>query len=202
MNIFLLLELPEGVPILTYTDDIVIYCVDRNNIIMQLQTALNTMVTAASTHGFLFSPEKSTATWFYSANLDTKLQLYNRDIDWLDRAMYLGVNIDKKLNMHSHVEHTLNSVSRSRNTLKVVSSLSGVNSKILLRTFNVCTRTCLDNGAETFNLLSLTHTATTKTETLDLNLYSGSTNRRQPRTFTMSCKSFPWPIVLKYSKPT
>ena len=107
MNIFLRLQLPEGVRIQTYADDIVIYCVDRNNILMQLQTTLNTMVTAASTHGFIFAPVKSTATWFYSVNPDTKLQLYNRDIDWSDRAMYLGVNIDKKLNMHSHVEHTL-----------------------------------------------------------------------------------------------
>ena len=144
---------PEGVRILTYADDILIYCVDRKNI---LQTALNTMVTAASIHGFIFAPEKSTTTWFYSANPDTKLQLYNRDIDWSDRAMYLGVNIDKKLNMHSHVEHTLNSVSRSLNTRKVMSSLSGVNSKIVLRTFNTCTRACLDYGAESFNLLSFT----------------------------------------------
>ena len=125
---------------------------------MQLQTALNTMVTEASTHGFLFAPEKTTATWFYSANPDTKLQLYNRDIDWSDRTRYLGVNIDNKLNMHAHVEHTLNSVSRSLNTLKVMSSLCGVNSKILLRTFNACTRECLDYGAECFNLLTLTQT--------------------------------------------
>ena len=132
------------------------YCVDRNNILMQLQIALNTMMTAASTHGFLFAPEKSTATWFYSANPYTKLQLYNHDIDLSDSARYLGVNIDKKLNMHSHVEHILNSVSRSLNTLKVMSSLSGVNSKILPGTFNACTRACLDYRAECFNLLSLT----------------------------------------------
>ena len=60
--------------------------------------------------------------------------------------------------MHSHVEHTLNSVSRSLNTLKVMSSLSGVNCKILLRTFNACTRACLDYGTECFNLLTLTQT--------------------------------------------
>ena len=36
------------------------------------------------------------------------------------------------------------------------SSLSGVNSKILLRTFNGCTRACLDYGAECFNMFTLT----------------------------------------------
>ena len=123
---------------------------------MQLQTALNTMMTAASTHGFIFATEKYTVTWFYNANPDTKLHLCNRNIDWSDRAMYLGVNIDNKLNIHSHVKHTFNSVSRSLNTLKVMSAISGVNSKIILRTFNACTRACLGYGAECFNFLSLT----------------------------------------------
>ena len=58
--------------------------------------------------------------------------------------------------MHPHVEHTLNSVSRSVNTLKVLSSLSGVNGKIILRIFNACTSACLYYVAESFNLLSLT----------------------------------------------
>ena len=156
MDIFLRLELPEGVRILTYADDIVIYCVDRNNILTQLQTTLNTMVTAASTHGFIFAPEKSTATWFSRANPGTKLQLYKRDIDWSDRSIYLGVNIDMKLNMHSHIEPARNSVSRSLNSLKVMSSLSDVNSKIILRTCKACTRACLGYGAESFNILSLT----------------------------------------------
>ena len=159
MNIFCYcLNSQRGFKTLTYADDIVIYCVHRNNIQMQLQTALNSMVTAASTHGFIFAPEKPTATLFYSVNPDTKLQVYNRDIDWSDRARYLGVNIEKKLDMHSNVEHTLNSVSRSLNTLKRMSSLSGVNSKILLITFNACTRACLEYGTECFNLLSLTQT--------------------------------------------
>ena len=61
-------------------------------------------------------------------------------------------------NMHSHVEYTLNSVSRYLNTVKVMSSLSGVNSMFLLRTFNACTRACLDYGSECFNLFSLTQT--------------------------------------------
>ena len=37
-----------------------------------------------------------------------------------------------------------------------MASLSGVNSNILLRTFNSCTRACLDYGAECFNMFNLT----------------------------------------------
>ena len=114
------------------------------------------MATSAASNGFRFSPEKTTTTWFYRPNPDTKLQLYQHDINWTDRAKYLGVSIDKQLNMHSQVNQTPNSVSRSLNTIKVKASLSGVNSKILLRTFNGCTRACLDYGAECFNMLTPT----------------------------------------------
>ena len=156
MNIFLRLQLPEGVHILAYADDLVVYCVDRQNILTRLQSALDIMSTAASTHGFRFAPEKTMATWFYHANPDTQLRLYNQHINWIDDVKYLGVNINKQLNMHSHVTQTINSVSRSLNTIKVMSSLSGVNSNILLKTFNGCTRAFLDYGAECFNMLTLT----------------------------------------------
>ena len=156
MNIFLRLQLPEGVRILAYADDLVIYCVDRQNIIQRLQSALDIMTTTAANHGFRFAPNKTFATWFYRPNPDTNLQLYNQDIQWEDRVKYLGVSIDKHLNMHSHVTQTINSVSRSLNTIKIMSSLSGVNSNILLKTFNGCTRACLDYGAECYNMFTVT----------------------------------------------
>ena len=117
MNIFLRLQLPEGVRILAYADGLVIYCVDRQNIIQRLQSALDIMTETASNNGFRFAPEKTVATWFYRPNPDTKLQLYNNDINWEDRVKYLGVSIDKHLNMNSHVTQTINSVSRSLNTI-------------------------------------------------------------------------------------
>ena len=43
---------------------------------------------------FSLSPEKTIATWFYHVYPDTKLQLYNHDINWADRAKYLGIRID------------------------------------------------------------------------------------------------------------
>ena len=122
------------------------------------------MSTAASTHGFRFAPEKTMATWFYHANPDTQLRLYNQHINWIDDVKYLVVNIDKQLNMHSHVTQTINSVSRSLNTIKVMSSLSGVNSNILLKIFNGCTRAFLDYGA-VFQYVNFDTDATTPTKT-------------------------------------
>ena len=59
------------------------------------------------------------------------LHLHNQDINWADNVKYLGVGIDKQLNMHPLVSQTIKSLSRALNTIKVMSSLAGVNSKIL-----------------------------------------------------------------------
>ena len=147
INIFLWLQLQEGVRILAYAEDLVIYCVDRQNILQRLHSALDIMTETASNNCFRFAPEKTLATWLYRGKPDTKLQLYSHDINRDDRVKYLGISINKHLIIYSHATQTINSV-RLLNTTKVIASLSGINSKILLRTFNGCTRACLDYGAE------------------------------------------------------
>ena len=187
MNIFIILQLQEGVCILAYAGGVDIYCVDRHNIIQRLMSALDIMTEAASNNDFRFAPEKTLATWHYQPNPDTKIQLYNHDINWEDRVKYLGGNIDKHLNMHSNVTQTINSVSRSLNTIKVMSALSGVNSNILLITFNGCTRACLDYGTECFNMLNITQMRRLqRNRTTVLYLCSALTNGLQPRAYTPS----------------
>ena len=60
--------------------------------------------------------------------------------------------------MKHHVQHIENSVSKAINALKVMSGLSGVNAKILLRAYNGCTRAVLDYGSEAFSLLTAPQT--------------------------------------------
>ena len=154
MNVFLRLQLPEGVRIMSYADDLVIYCVHRKNIIPRLQDALNQLSTTASESGFFFAPEKTRATWFFGPQPTTKLRICNKDIEWVDNNTYLGVVIDKNLTMKPHVDHVINKASRSINALKVMSTLSGVNAKILKGVYQACVKASLGYGAETFNLLS------------------------------------------------
>ena len=129
MNVFLRLQLPEGVRIMLYADDLVIYCVHRKNIIPRLQDALNQLSTTAAESGFFFAPEKTHATWFFGPQPATKLRICNKDIEWADNNTYLGVVIDKNLTMKPHVDHVINKASRFINALKVMSTLSGVNAK-------------------------------------------------------------------------
>ena len=59
MNVFLKLQLPPGVKMLTYADDIVLYCDTHSNPIKQLQTALDLLTQAATDAGFMFAPAKT-----------------------------------------------------------------------------------------------------------------------------------------------
>ena len=51
MNVFLRLQLPEGVRIMSYADDLMVNCVHRKNIISRIQDALNQLSTTGAASG-------------------------------------------------------------------------------------------------------------------------------------------------------
>ena len=92
--------------------------VNHRNPMRQLQAALDIVTDASSEAGFLFTPVKSKAMWFFGLNPDTNLHLDNLPVEWEDHYNYLGVAIDKHLRFHRHVEcieaRTNSSATRSR----------------------------------------------------------------------------------------
>ena len=97
MNVFLKLRQPAGVKIITYADDIVLYCDYHSDPVKQLQTALNQMAHAADNAGFLFAPAKTKAMCFFEKDPATQLNINNQHIEWQPQYNYLGVIIDKQL---------------------------------------------------------------------------------------------------------
>ena len=71
MNTFLKLKFPAGVKVITYADDIVLYCHNYQKPMEQLQAALDMMSDAARNSGFLFAPAKSKAMCFFRKILTT-----------------------------------------------------------------------------------------------------------------------------------
>ena len=65
MNVFLKLRQPAGVKIITYADDIVLYCDYHSDPVKQLQTVLNQMAHAADNAGFLFAPAHNKSHVFF-----------------------------------------------------------------------------------------------------------------------------------------
>ena len=156
MNKFLKLQLPQRVKIITYADDIVLYCDTHHNPQRQLQEALDMMSTTANKSGFLFAPAKTKSMWFFGVTPSSKLHLDNADIEWVKKHNYLGVIIDCKLRFHKHAEYIAARASSAANALKVVAQLSGVNCSVLRRLFNATVKPILDYGSEIHNLMSKT----------------------------------------------
>ena len=155
MNPFMNLKLPNGVKIITYADDIVIYCDNSNKQFKQIQLALTAMEKTAASSGFHFAPEKTKAMWFSSRiNPDPQLILNDLPIQWVNSFTYLGVVIDKGLRFHKHAQYLVDRVTNAVNAIRVLASLSGVNLSILRRIFNATVRPILDYGSEVFCLMS------------------------------------------------
>ena len=156
MNTFLKLKFPAGVKVITYADDIVLYCHNYQKPMEQLQAALDMMTDAARNSGFLFAPAKSKAMWFFGKNPNNNLQVGNLPVDWVSDFHYLGVVIDKHIRFHRHAQYIVDRTDAAANALKVLSSLSGVNCFVLRRIFNATVRAILDYGSEIHNLMSRT----------------------------------------------
>ena len=97
MNTFLKLKFPAGVKVITYADEIVLYCHNYRKPMKQLQSALDMMSEAARNSGFLFAPAKPKTMWFFGANPNNNLQVGNLPVDWVSGFHYLGMVIDKHL---------------------------------------------------------------------------------------------------------
>ena len=156
MNKFLKLQLPQRVKIITYADDIVLYCDTHHNPQRQLQEALDMMATTANRSGFLFAPAKTKGMWFFGVTPNSNLQLDNAYIEWVKKHNYLGVIIDYKLRFHKHAEYIAARASSATNALKVVAQLSGVNCSVPRKIFNATVKPILDYGSEIHNLMSKT----------------------------------------------
>ena len=154
MNVFLKLRQPVGVNIITYADDIVLYCDYHSDPVKQLQTALNQMAHAADNAGFLFAPAKSKAMCFFKKDPATQLNINNQHIEWQPQYNYLGVIIDKQLLFNKHVEYIASRTSYVSNALKVLGTLSGLNCSLVRRVFNATVRAIIDYGAEIHTLIS------------------------------------------------
>ena len=139
MNVFLKLKLPPGVKMLTYADDIVLYCDTHSNPMKQLQTALDLLTHTATDAGFMFAPAKTKAMCFFAGNPETQLKINNQQIEWTDDHNYLGDRTQSALN-----------------ALKVLGSLSGLSCSLLRRVFMATVRPIIDYGAEIHNMMSNT----------------------------------------------
>ena len=136
-----------------FVDDFTISCRGRSTNLVQrhLQLCLNRVQEWADNNGFRFSPTKTVCVHFCNQrklHLDPTLTLNGSFIPVVDKAKFLGLVFDKKLNFKEHIDVTRKKCVSPTNLLKVLSHLDwGADRKILLHLFRSLIRSKIDYGS-------------------------------------------------------
>lgn len=155
-------QIDPSINVYLYADDIVLFYKHKSMeaIETQLQTALNSINNWMKTHGFKISPEKSTIVHFcrkYKSHRDPSLTVENNPIPVVAHQRYLGVEFDRKLTWHIHIDKTKKSAMKSINVLKALSGTQwGANRDSLLMIHNALIVSKLNYGAPVFSTASKT----------------------------------------------
>ena len=155
-------NLPKGVVVQSYTDDLVLYTRSTNNNLQVMQAALKVIGERASQLGLVFSPSKTKAVAFGRRELPTTtLQLHGVSVEWVKEYKYLGVYIDSLLTFNKHVSYTISRVQARVNAIKFLACApDGPCAKALKMIHTACIQSILDYGAPAMlNLSKKSHPA-------------------------------------------
>ena len=155
-NALLETELPVGVKIHSYADDFVVYAShkDEHTVKERLQTALHILAHKMSTLGLRLSTQKTEALWFFKNTPQWRFRVNNQHINWSASVKYLGIILDKRLHMTKQSDYVKEKATLKLNCLKVLSGLSGVNSKVLKMAYTGVVRPTMDYGASLVCMMS------------------------------------------------
>ena len=155
-NALLETELPIGVKLHSYADDFVVYAShkDEHTVKERLQTALHILAHKMSTLGLRLSTQKTEAMWFFKNTPQWRFRVNNQHINWSASVKYLGIILDKRLHMTKQSDYVKEKATLKLNCLKVLSGLSGVNSKVLKMAYTGVVRPTMDYGASLVCMMS------------------------------------------------
>jgi len=144
--------LPDSIHRSLFVDDFTISCTGRTTPVVQrqMQLTINKVQDWADKNGFKFSQTKTVCVHFCNQRKiheDPVLTMNGSPIPVADRAKFLGLTFDRKLNFKDHIESTRKKCVSSMNLLKVLSHFNwGADRKILLQLFRSLIRSKIDYG--------------------------------------------------------
>ncbi|XP_068224762.1 uncharacterized protein [Palaemon carinicauda] len=136
----LLIELPQGIEMFIYADNICIVCphsVRIHNQSQKMQRALNAIVHECNELGLKINPLKTKAMAIKYFEPPPPLFIGNNPIEWVQNFIYLGVNINYKLLPHTQVKLLRQKVISRFSAMKRITTLKKGVSSHLLRLFYV-----------------------------------------------------------------
>ena len=147
------LEIP-GSKLFAYADDIAIVCRNRFNAGQIAQNALKIVAAKCEELGLKISLTKTKCMAMLCDNPKDNIKLGETDIDWVNSYRYLGVVLDKHLNLAPLVDDI---VKRQRLRLNVMAAISGfswgANAKVLRMFYVQAIRSLTDYAAPILSLL-------------------------------------------------
>lgn len=140
-----------------YVDDIVIFASGPSIplITSKLQRAIGQVVNDAESHGFKFSPTKTSCIHFCrlrKPHQDPILYIKSSQIACQSSVRFLGLVFDKKLNWHRHIEDLLTRCNKSLNVVKCLASIKwGADKDVLLRLYKSLVLSKMDYGCVAYS---------------------------------------------------
>ena len=141
------LEVPQGVDLLIFADDV---CVDARgrNKISNLQRAVNMIMEKSKELGLKINNNKTKTMIIKDKKPERNITINNQQIEWVENFAYLGIHIDSKLNFNKELKYLRQKAAARLNTMKYVTSLKGGASLELQKTYyKACTRSLIDFAA-------------------------------------------------------
>ena len=167
MENFTSINLPTGVDIFIYADDICLISRGLNRI-PKLQRTLNTLNGVCTNIGLKFNPQKTKAMAIKASIPGAQLTLNNQPIEWVNTFTYLGIVLDHKLTFQPQVTYLKHRATARHSVMRKMTSLQqGANSHILKTYYMATIRSLIDYGA--INLTKLSPTQLSSLEVIQNN---------------------------------
>ena len=167
MENLLNLQLPPGVDIFIYADDVCVVVWGRFKM-RTMQSVLNLIVEKAAELGLKININKTKAMMIKDRLPAESLKIDHTPIEWVNQYMYLGIIIDSQLKFNHEVTYLRQRASARLSTMKYMTSLKeGANLQVQRTFYMSCTRALIDYGAPA--LTHLTEAQWTSLEVLQNN---------------------------------
>ena len=99
-----MLELPQGIGIFIFADDVCIAARGRNKI-HNLQRAVNMIIQKSNELGLKINSNKTKTMMIKDKKPGRNITINDQQIEWVDKFMYLGIHSDAKLNFNQEIKY-------------------------------------------------------------------------------------------------
>ncbi|XP_068225093.1 uncharacterized protein [Palaemon carinicauda] len=138
------LQLPEGVDIFVYADDV---CVIARGAVrtMKMQRALNAISHKSNELGLKINIGKTKAMSIKAPNPLQPLTIGMEPLEWVDKYTYLGVIIDKQLTFRYEIKYLKERTNARTAVMRYMCNLKeGANEHVQMKYYQACTRALVE----------------------------------------------------------